>query len=145
MHSTAHDEITRHVAYRALHCTFHDCAAHDCAGAPSPLFEAIRLQLCRATAAAEQGPAAAAAISSSFFPFDVEYPFNFIDLGTGSIAKVASPFSCPCDQPPLQRLAHAHLPMAAPMAAAVGPRGAAIAAWVTTRGSEAFLVPSPRA
>jgi len=50
-------------------------------GAPSPLFEAIRLQLCRATAAAEQGPAAAAAISSSFFPFDVEYPFNFIDLG----------------------------------------------------------------
>merc|ERR1719469_1007388 len=25
--------------------------------------------------------AAAAAISSSFFPFDVEYPFNFIDLG----------------------------------------------------------------
>lgn len=50
-------------------------------GTPSPLFEAIRLQLCRATAAAEQGPVKAAAISDSFFPFDSEHPFSFIDLG----------------------------------------------------------------
>ena len=50
-------------------------------GTPSPLFEAIRLQLCRATAAAERGPAKAAAISDSFFPFNPEHPFSFIDLG----------------------------------------------------------------
>ena len=50
-------------------------------GTPSPRFEAIRIQLCRASAAAEQGPAAAAALASSSFPFDVERPFRFIDLG----------------------------------------------------------------
>ena len=50
-------------------------------GTPSPRFEAIRIQLCRASAAAEQGPAAASALASSSFPFDVERPFRFIDLG----------------------------------------------------------------
>lgn len=48
-------------------------------GNPAPEFEAVRALLCRATAAAELGPAAAAAAAS--LPFDVESPFNYIDLG----------------------------------------------------------------
>ena len=60
-------------------------------GTPSPLFEAIRLQLCRATVAAEQGPVKAAAISDAFFPLDPEHPFSFIDLGHSSIVNAPSP------------------------------------------------------
>ena len=72
-------------------------------GTPSPLFEAIRLQLCRATAAAEQGPVKAAAISDSFFPLDPEHPFSFIDLGHSSIVSAALAHSSPCGRPPLKR------------------------------------------
>ena len=72
-------------------------------GSPSPLFEAIRLQLCRATAAAEQGPVKAAAISDSFFPFDSEHPFSLIDLGHSGMVKAALARSSPCGHSPLQR------------------------------------------
>ena len=50
-------------------------------GTPAPAFEAVRIQLCRGSAVGEYGLAAASAMGASAFPFDIERPFNFIDLG----------------------------------------------------------------